>query len=154
MSNKGLGRGLSALLGDFDENTNDSPYQLLPIHKVEPNPNQPRRDFDEEELQALSESIALHGVIQPLTVRETGNGYYQIIAGERRWRASRMANLSEVPVVIVEADDKQAMELALIENLQRQDLNPVEEALGYQTLMDEYGLTQEEAAGRVGPKVL
>lgn len=150
MSNKGLGRGLSALLGDFDENTNDSPYQLLPIHKVEPNPNQPRRDFDEEELQALSESIALHGVIQPLTVRKTGNGYYQIIAGERRWRASRMANLSEIPVVIVEADDKKAMELALIENLQRQDLNPVEEALGYQSLMEDYGLTQEEAAGRVG----
>lgn len=150
MSNKGLGRGLSALLGDFDENTNDSPYQLLPIHKVEPNPNQPRRDFDEEELQALSESIALHGVIQPLTVRETGNGYYQIIAGERRWRASRMANLAEVPVVIVEADDKKAMELALIENLQRQDLNPVEEALGYQSLMSDFGLTQDETANRVG----
>ena len=150
MSNKGLGKGLSALLGDFDEPANDSPYQKLPLHKVEPNPNQPRRDFDEEELQALSESIALHGIIQPLTVRETGNGYYQIIAGERRWRAARMANLEEVPVVVVEADDKKAMELALIENLQRQDLNPVEEALGYQTLMDEYGLTQEEAAGRVG----
>lgn len=150
MSSKGLGKGLSALLGDFDEPANDSPYQKLPIHKVEPNPNQPRRDFDEEELQALSESIALHGIIQPLTVRETGNGYYQIIAGERRWRAARMANLPEVPVVVVEADDKKAMELALIENLQRQDLNPVEEALGYQTLMDEYGLTQEEAAGRVG----
>ncbi len=150
MSSKGLGKGLSALLGDFDEPANDSPYQKLPLHKVEPNPNQPRRDFDEEELQALSESIALHGIIQPLTVRETGNGYYQIIAGERRWRAARMANLEEVPVVVVEADDKKAMELALIENLQRQDLNPVEEALGYQTLMDEYGLTQEEAAGRVG----
>lgn len=150
MSSKGLGKGLSALLGDFDENTNDSPYQKLPIHKVEPNPNQPRRDFDEEELQALSESIGLHGIIQPLTVRETGNGYYQIIAGERRWRAARMAGLDEVPVVIMEADDKKAMELALIENLQRQDLNPVEEALGYQSLMTDYGLTQEEAAGRVG----
>ncbi len=150
MSNKGLGRGLSALLGDFDEPTNDSPYQLLPIHKVEPNPNQPRRDFDEEELQALADSIALHGIIQPLTVRETTNGYYQIIAGERRWRAARIAGLSEVPVVVIEADDRKTMELALIENLQRQDLNPVEEALGYQTLMDEYGLTQEEAAGRVG----
>ncbi len=150
MSSKGLGRGLSALLGDFDEPINDSPYQNLPIHKVEPNPNQPRRDFDQEELQALSESIALHGVIQPLTVRETGNGYYQIIAGERRWRAARMAGLTEIPVVVMEADDKKTMELALIENLQRQDLNPVEEALGYQTLMDEYGLTQEEAAGRVG----
>lgn len=150
MSNKGLGRGLSALLGDFDEPANDSPYKMLPIHKVEPNPNQPRRDFDEEELQALADSIAMHGIIQPLTVRELGNGYYQIIAGERRWRASRIAGLTEIPVVIMEADDKKTMELALIENLQRQDLNPVEEALGYQTLMDEYGLTQEEAAGRVG----
>ena len=150
-SNKGLGKGLGALLGDFDEPIQEkSPYKLLPIHKVEPNPDQPRQDFDEEELQALSESIAIHGVIQPLTVREMTSGYYQIIAGERRWRASRMAGLSEVPVVIVEADDKKAMELALIENLQRQDLNPVEEALGYQSLMTEYGMTQEEAAGRVG----
>lgn len=150
MSSKGLGKGLSALLGDFEEPASDSPYQLLPLHKVEPNPNQPRRDFDEEELQALSESIALHGIIQPLTVREMPNGYYQIIAGERRWRAARMANLQEVPVVVLDADDKKAMELALIENLQRQDLNPVEEALGYRSLMEDYGLTQEEAAGRVG----
>ncbi len=150
-SSKGLGRGLGALLGDFEEQTQpNSPYQLLPIHKVEPNPDQPRRDFDEEELNALSESIAVHGIIQPLTVRLMPSGYYQIIAGERRWRAARMAGLSEVPAVIVEADDKKAMELALIENLQRQDLNPVEEALGYQSLMEEYGMTQEEAAGRVG----
>ncbi len=150
-SNKGLGRGLGALLGDFDDQPQaNSPYQLLPIHKVEPNPDQPRRDFDEEELNALSESITVHGIIQPLTVRLMPSGYYQIIAGERRWRAARMANLTEVPAVIVEADDKKAMELALIENLQRQDLNPVEEALGYQSLMDEYGMTQEEAAGRVG----
>ena len=150
-SNKGLGKGLGALLGDFDEPIQEnSPYKSLPIHKVEPNPDQPRRDFDEEELQALSESIAIHGVIQPLTVREMPTGYYQIIAGERRWRASRIAGLSEVPVVVVEADDKKAMELALIENLQRQDLNPVEEAMGYQSLMTEYGMTQEEAAGRVG----
>ena len=150
-SNKGLGRGLGALLGDFTEETPEkSAYQLLPIYKVEPNPDQPRQDFDEEELQALSESIAIHGVIQPLTVRQMPSGYYQIIAGERRWRAARMANLTEIPVVIVEADDKKAMELALIENLQRQDLNPVEEALGYQSLMSDYGLTQEEAASRVG----
>ena len=150
-SNKGLGKGLGALLGDFDEPIQEnSPYKLLPIHKVEPNPEQPRRDFDEEELEALSESIAIHGIIQPLTVRAFGNGYYQIIAGERRWRAARMANLTEVPAVIVEADDKKAMELALIENLQRQDLNPVEEAMGYHSLMEEYGMTQEEAAGRVG----
>ena len=150
MSSKGLGRGLSALLSDYDETPNNSPYQMLPLHKVEPNPNQPRQDFDEEELQALSDSIAQHGIIQPLTVRDLGNGYFQIIAGERRWRAARMAGLQEVPVVVMEADDKKAMELALIENLQRQNLNPVEEALGYQSLMDDYGMTQEEAAGRVG----
>ena len=150
-SQKGLGKGLGALLGDFSEEPLEkSAYQQLPIYKVEPNPDQPRQDFDEEELQALADSIAVHGIIQPLTVRETPNGYYQIIAGERRWRAARMANLSDVPAVIIEADDKKAMELALIENLQRQDLNPLEEALGYQTLMNEYGLTQEEAAGRVG----
>ena len=150
-SQKGLGKGLGALLGDFSEEPLEkSAYQQLPIYKVEPNPDQPRQDFDEEELQALADSITVHGIIQPLTVREMPNGYYQIIAGERRWRAARMANLSDVPAVIIEADDKKAMELALIENLQRQDLNPLEEALGYQTLMDEYGLTQEEAAGRVG----
>ena len=150
-SNKGLGKGLGALLGDFSEEPLErSAYQQLPIYKVEPNPGQPRQDFNEEELQALADSISEHGIIQPLTVRETGSGYYQIIAGERRWRAARLANLSEVPVVIIEADDKKAMELALIENLQRQDLNPVEEALGYQSLIEEYGLTQEEAAKRVG----
>ena len=150
-SNKGLGKGLGALLGDFaDEPLETSAYRSLPIYKVEPNPDQPRHDFDEEELQALADSISVHGVIQPLTVREMPNGYYQIIAGERRWRAARLANLSDVPVVVIEADDRKAMELALIENLQRQDLNPVEEALGYQALIEEYGLTQEEAAGRVG----
>ena len=150
-SQKGLGRGLGALLGDFDETPQEkSPYQLLPIHKVEPNAAQPRQDFDEEELQALAESIEVHGVIQPLTVRELTGGYYQIIAGERRWRAARQAGLSEIPAVIIEADDKKVMELALIENLQRQDLNPVEEAMGYQTLMQDYGMTQEETASRVG----
>ena len=150
-SNKGLGRGLGALLGDFEEEISEkSAYQMLPIYKVEPNPDQPRQDFDEEELQALADSITEHGIIQPLTVRELKSGYYQIIAGERRWRAARMADLSDVPVVIIEADDKKAMELALIENLQRQDLNPVEEALGYRTLMEDHGLTQEEAAKRVG----
>ena len=128
----------------------NSPYKLLPIHKVEPNPEQPRRDFDEEELQALADSIATHGVVQPLTVREMPNGYYQIIAGERRWRAARLAGLSEVPAVVMEADDRKTMELALIENLQRQDLNPVEEAMGYHALMADYGLTQEETAERVG----
>ena len=150
-SNKGLGKGLGALLGDFSEETIEtSAYRELPIYKVEPNPDQPRREFDEEELQALADSISVHGVIQPLTVRELDSGYYQIIAGERRWRAARMAGLSDVPVVVIEADDRKAMELALIENLQRQDLNCVEEALGYQALIEEYGLTQEETAQRVG----
>ena len=148
---KGLGRGLGALLGDFEEVSQENgPYKLLPIYKVEPNADQPRRDFDDVELQQLADSISVHGVIQPLTVRELPTGYYQIIAGERRWRAARMANLSEIPAVVVEADDKKAMELALIENLQRQDLNPVEEALGYQSLMADYGLTQEDTAARVG----
>ena len=148
---KGLGKGLGALLGDFgEEPLEKSAYQLLPIHKVEPNPDQPRQDFDEEELRALADSIEIHGIIQPLTVRETFGGYYQIIAGERRWRAARLAGLGEVPAVIIEADDKKVMELALIENLQRQDRNAVEEALGYQSLMQEYGLTEEEAAKRVG----
>ncbi|MCD7859210.1 MAG: ParB/RepB/Spo0J family partition protein [Firmicutes bacterium] len=148
---KGLGKGLGALLGEFDDNSGaDTPYRLLPLHRVEPNPDQPRRDFDDEELENLAASIRLHGVIQPLTVREMPTGYYQIIAGERRWRAARMAQLPEIPCVVVEADDRKATELALIENLQRQDLNPVEEALGYQSLIDDYGLTQEEAAARVG----
>ena len=150
-SQKGLGRGLGALLGDFDQDAaEDSAYKLLPLHRVEPNPDQPRQDFDEEALAALAESIRVHGVLQPLTVRETGGGYYQIIAGERRWRASRMAGLTDVPAIVIEADDRKAKELALIENLQRQDLNSVEEALGYQSLMNEFGLTQEEAAQRVG----
>ena len=150
-SNKGLGKGLGALLGDFSEDvTESSAYRELPVYKVEPNPDQPRREFDETELQALADSISVHGVIQPLTVREMPNGYFQIIAGERRWRAARMAGLSDVPVVVIEADDRKAMELALIENLQRQDLNPVEEALGYKTLMEEYGLNQENTAQQVG----
>ena len=149
---KGLGKGLGALMGDFsvETPTSKSPYQLLPIHKVEPNPDQPRQDFDPEELQSLADSIAVHGVVQPLTVRELPGGYYQIIAGERRWRAARIAELQEIPAVIIEADDKKVMELALIENLQRQDLNPVEEAMGYRTLMEEYGLTQADAAKQVG----
>ena len=150
-SKKGLGKGLGALLEDFGtEAVETSAYRTLPIYKVEPNPNQPRQDFDPEELEALADSIRTHGIIQPLTVREMPNGYYQIIAGERRWRAARLAEVSEIPAVVMEADDKKVMELALIENLQRQDLNPVEEAMGYQRLMEEYGLTQEEAAKRVG----
>ncbi len=149
---KGLGRGLGALFGDYPEPSasGDSPYMNLPLHKIEPNPNQPRKDFDPEELESLAQSIRVHGLMQPLTVREIGNGYYDIIAGERRWRACRMAGLSHVPCILVEADNKKAMELALIENLQRQDLNPVEEALGYQSLMEDFDLTQEEVANQVG----
>ena len=151
-SQKGLGKGLGAIFGDFEEPaiSANSPYHILPLHKVEPNPDQPRRDFDEEELQQLADSISEHGVIQPLTVRLLPSGYYQIIAGERRWRASRLAGLNEIPAVVIEADDRKATELALIENLQRQDLNPVEEALGYQSLIADYGLTQEETAKSVG----
>ncbi len=142
---------MGALMVDAPEElSGNSPYQLLPLYRVEPNPNQPRRDFDEEELQALADSIATHGVVQPLTVRQLPSGYYQIIAGERRWRAARIAELKEIPAVIIEADDKKTMELALIENLQRQDLNPVEEAMGYRSLMEDHGLTQEDTAKRVG----
>ena len=148
---KGLGRGLGALLGDMPPSgPSDAPDLNLPIQKVEPNPLQPRKNFDPEELQALADSIASHGVIQPLTVRRTENGFYQIIAGERRWRAARMAGLSEIPAIVLEADDQTAAELALVENLQRQDLNPIEEAMGYRRLLDEYGMTQEQAAERVG----
>ena len=148
----GLGRGLGALLDDpnLDFTQSRGSVTSVLLHKVEPNPLQPRKEFDPEAMQALADSIAEHGLIQPLTVRETGNGYYQIIAGERRWRAARMAGLEEVPVLIIEADDRKVMELALVENLQREDLNPMEEAQGYQTLIEEYKLTQEETAQRVG----
>lgn len=149
---RGLGKGLGALLGEAAMQTAQPPsgVQLLPLQKVEPNPLQPRKSFDPDELQALADSIAMHGIIQPLTVRQLPSGFYQIIAGERRWRAARLAGLDEVPVVVIEADDKKAMELALIENLQRSDLNPIEEAKGYQQLMTEYGMTQEVTAERVG----
>ena len=150
-SNKGLGKGLGALFGDITEEVQSpTPYQILPLYKVEPNPDQPRQNFDEEELQALADSIAEHGIIQPLTVRKLSSGYYQIIAGERRWRAARIAGLAEVPVIVMEADDRKAAELAMIENLQREDLNPMEEAAGYQSLIQTYHMTQEEAARRVG----
>ena len=148
----GLGRGLGALLEDsrLDLETDAGAVRELPLHKIEPNPLQPRKEFDPKALQDLSESIAAHGLIQPLTVRETESGYYQIIAGERRWRAARMAGLETVPALVIEADDRKVMELALVENLQREDLNPMEEAAGFRTLMEEYGLTQEETAQRVG----
>ena len=148
----GLGRGLGALLDnpnlDFTEQSGG--VTTVPLHRVEPNPLQPRKEFEPEAMQALADSIAEHGLIQPLTVRETQGGYYQIIAGERRWRAARQAGLEEVPVLIIEADDRKVMELALVENLQREDLNPMEEAQGYRTLMEDYGLTQNETAQRVG----
>ena len=145
-----LGRGLDALLGDSSLQAQTGGSVSLPIAQVEPGLNQPRKHFEEEALADLAESIRQHGMIQPLTVRRLASGYYQIIAGERRWRAARMAGLEEVPATIIEADDRKVMELGLIENLQREDLNPMEEAAGFQALMDGYHLTQEEAAKRVG----
>ena len=144
----GLGTGLGAIFGDAALESED--FIHLPISKVESNADQPRKRFEETALSELSDSIREHGVISPLTVRKLDSGYYQIIAGERRWRAARMAGLVEVPCRIVEADDRKVMEIALIENLQREDLNPLEEAEGYKTLVNEFGLTQEEAAKRVG----
>lgn len=149
-SKKGLGTGLGALLGGDIVAESGAKQATLPIAKVEPKADQPRSHFDEVALRELSDSIAQHGMIQPITVRKLPTGYYQIIAGERRWRAARIAGLTEVPVNIIEADDRLAAELALVENLQRTDLNPVEEARGYQTLIKVYGLTQEEAAQSVG----
>lgn len=148
---KGLGTGLDVLFGasGLDEE-NESELLILPISKVEPRIDQPREYFDQEALQELADSIAQYGLIQPITVRKLETGYYQIIAGERRWRASRLAGLKEVPVRVIEADDRRTAELALVENLQREDLNPIEEAKGYKTLIEEFGLTQEEAAKSVG----
>lgn len=149
-SERGLGKGLGALLGDAALQTQEGGSVTLPIAQVEPGIKQPRKRFDEGNLADLAESIRNHGIIQPLTVRRLASGYYQIIAGERRWRAAKLAGLSEVPAIIIEADDRKVMELGLIENLQREDLNAIEEAMGYKTLIEDYGLTQEEAAQRVG----
>ena len=146
----GLGRGLGALLGDDVMKTESSGSLSLPISQVETCSSQPRKRFDDESLQELTDSISQHGIIQPLTVRKLSSGYYQIIAGERRWRAARLAGLQEVPVIVIEADDRKAAELAMIENLQREDLNPMEEAAGFQSLIESYHMTQEEAAQRVG----
>ncbi len=150
--NKGLGKGLGALLGDavLQDSKEGQGSLFLPISQVQPGLNQPRKRFDEEALADLADSIRTHGVIQPLTVRRLASGYYQIIAGERRWRASKLAGLKEVPAVVIEADDRKVMELGLIENLQRQDLNPIEEANGYKVLMKDFGMSQEEVALRVG----
>ena len=148
---KGLGKGLAALLGDNVMDTSEEKSSLyLPISQVESCATQPRKQFDPDALADLADSIREHGIIQPLTVRKLQSGYYQIIAGERRWRAARMAGLDQVPAIVIEADDRKAMELAMIENLQREDLNPMEEAEGYQQLMTQYNLTQEETAQRVG----
>ena len=146
----GLGKGLDALFLDNAIDESGGSVSRLPINDIEPNRDQPRKIFDEEALGELAKSIADHGVIQPLLVRPMTDGSYQLIAGERRWRASRMAGLTEVPVVIREMSDSEAMELALVENLQREDLNPIEEARGFQLLMETYALTQEQAASRVG----
>lgn len=144
----GLGRGLDAILVDSDYSSGDS-ISSVRINDVEPNKNQPRKVFQQEELEALSDSIVKYGVISPITVRQAGDRYI-IIAGERRWRAARMAGLSEIPVIIISADDKKAAEIALVENIQRSDLNPVEEAQAYAALIEQYGLTQEEVAEQIG----
>ena len=146
----GLGRGLNSLLGDPGLSDQSSGTVTVPLSQVEPGLNQPRKRFEPEALQDLAQSIRMHGIIQPLVVRRMSSGYYQIIAGERRWRAAKMAGLVDIPVLIIEADDRKVMELGLIENLQREDLNPAEEARGYQVLMEEYGLTQEQVAERMG----
>lgn len=145
---RGLGTGLGALFGE-DKAAPEGDTLYLPLSRVEPRKDQPRREFDPEAIQELADSIRTYGVIQPITVRPLDQGYYQIIAGERRWRAARAAGLQEVPVRVLEADDRLAMELALVENLQREDLNPIEEARGYKKLMEEYGLTQDQVAARV-----
>lgn len=147
----GLGKGLDALLGDVSvREASSEGKSVLPISQVEPGLNQPRKHFDDEALAELADSIAQHGIIQPLTVRRLQSGYYQIIAGERRWRAAKLAGLTEVPAVIIEANDRKVMELGLIENLQREDLNPMEEAAGYAYLMKEFSLTQEMVSEQVG----
>ena len=144
----GLGKGLSAI---FLENENESSGStVLPVSEIEPNRSQPRHDFDEESLRELADSIAAHGVLQPLLVRPLAEGGYQLVAGERRWRASRMAGLFEVPVIVREMTDSEMMQIAMIENLQRENLNPVEEAMGYKMLIEEYHLTQEEISKSVG----
>ena len=147
---RGLGTGLDILFGAADFDEDEGELQTLPIMKIEPRKDQPREVFDEQALRELAESIGRYGLIQPIVVRKLTSGYYQIIAGERRWRASRMAGLIEVPVRVIEADDRRTAELALVENLQRENLNPIEEAKGYKTLMEVYGLTQDETARSVG----
>ena len=150
MASKGLGAGLGALFGDSAPDRTAKEKTVISIALIEPRQDQPRKQFDEAQLSELASSISEHGVIQPITVREIDGGYYQIIAGERRWRAARMAGLDEIPVRVIEADDKTAMIYAMVENLQREDLNPIEEAKGYKTLIESYGMTQTELADTVG----
>lgn len=144
----GLGKGLDALF--IDNSTTEQGTTLLSLNDIEPNREQPRKTFSEEALKELADSIAVHGIIQPLLVRPLSDGGYQLVAGERRWRAARMAGLTQVPVVIREMSDSEVMQLALIENLQREDLNPIEEAEGFNVLIETYSLTQEEVSHRVG----
>lgn len=151
MTKRGLGKGLDALFADNAADTLGGGTVSLKISEIEPNRAQPRKKFDENALAQLADSIKQHGILQPLVVRPiTSGGRYQLVAGERRWRAARMAGLTEVPVIIKELDDEQVFAIALIENLQREDLDPVEEAEGYQKLMDTFGLTQDEVSQRVG----
>ena len=159
MAKKGLGRGLDALFGDTKAEeiiaspkaeTKEGSVQSLKISEVEPNRAQPRKDFDDEALTELADSIREHGVITPIIVKKAENGFYTIVAGERRWRASKKAGLKKIPAIVMDLDDLKTQEIALIENLQRQDLNAVEEALGYKKLMDDYSLTQEEIAQKMG----
>ena len=145
----GLGRGLENIFSDNAvEERND--ITKLKITQIEPRSDQPRKDFDPESLAQLADSIAAHGVLQPLLVRESGDGFYEIIAGERRWRASKLAGLTEVPVIVIEADELKAAQVALIENIQREDLNPIEEAMAYAELIRSYGMRQEDAARQLG----
>lgn len=161
MANKSLGRGLSALFGEENLDATIPPtsaepvrpkngFRNIPLRRIEPNRAQPRRSFDETALQELENSIRAHGVLAPITVRQGDNGYYQIVAGERRWRAARRAGLDTIPAMVIDADEQTMMELALIENLQREDLNPMEEAEGYRALIDQFGMKQETVAERVG----
>lgn len=147
---KGLGKGLEALFIDNSTSVSNSLAEIIKINDVEPNRNQPRKQFDDEAMQQLADSIREHGIIQPIIVRPVSTGGYQIIAGERRWRAARMAGLTEIPVIIRDYDDNKTMEIALIENLQRENLNPIEEALGYRELIETYNMTQAEVSSSVG----
>jgi len=149
VAKRGLGKGLSALISDLPEESTAGQVKIVPINEIEPNKEQPRKNFDEDKMEELSQSIKEHGIIQPLIVKKQGN-FYVIVAGERRWRAARMAGLSEVPVIIQDYSNNEVMEISLIENLQREDLNPIEEAKAFETLINSFSLKQEEVAKRVG----